>query len=289
MNRIVIIGSSAAGHTLALGLRAKKAQCAITLVTEEKFPAYDRRKLAGYFAGRVKEKELFLCVADAYAKEEIAFIKEAKVVGVNAERRTVYMKFDEKRDSIGYDTLVVCSGTKISLPELPGIQKEGVFAFNGLADMKAAKSIVISGPVCFFGGWDSRAAELAAVLHAEKKEVVYFGEAPAGGIAGGVQVVDSRVAEMIGESGLQAVKLQEGKIIGTSFVICAGPRLASTEFLKDAGVALENGFITVDGAGRSSKDRIYACGAVTGKSDSWEDAVKQAEALTDTLAAIAAK
>lgn len=289
MNRVVIIGSSAAGHTLALGLRAKKAQCAITLVTEEKFPAYDRRKLAGYFAGKVREKELFLGAADAYAKEEIAFIKEAKVTGVNAERRTVYMKFDEKRDSIGYDILVVCSGTKISLPDLPGIQKEGVIAFNGLADMKAAKSFVISGPVCFFGGWDSRAAELAALLLAEKKEVVYFGEPPAAGMTGGVQVVDSRVAEMIGESGLQAVKLAEGKIIGTSFVICAGPRLASTEFLKDAGVALENGFITVDGSGRTSKDRIYACGAVTGKGDGWEDAVQQAQALTDTLTALAAK
>ena len=98
MNRIVIIGSSAAGHTLALQLRAKKAQCAITLVTEEKFPAYDRRKLARYFAGKAKDKELFLGAADAYAKEEIAFIKEAKVMAVNAERRTVSMKFDEKRD-----------------------------------------------------------------------------------------------------------------------------------------------------------------------------------------------
>jgi NAD(P)H-nitrite reductase large subunit len=281
---IVIIGSSAAGHTLAVKLREITRECGITILTEDAFPCYDRRKLFGYFCGTVREKELFLCPADGYAKQNITFRKETHVTTVNPDRKRVYFKQDEKSDSIPYDYLAICSGTNVVLPDLPGIRKEGVSTLTTLADVKAAKSVVITGPICFFGAWDSRAQQLASLLVSEKKEVKFYGSAPAEQVPGGVEVIDSEIVEFIGEAGLQAVKLKEGKIIGTSFAVTFGPRVASTDFLENAGIALENGFISIDEKYATNKERIFSCGSVTGKNDSWEEAVKSASVLAEILA-----
>jgi nitrite reductase (NADH) large subunit len=288
MNKVVIIGSSAAGHSLALQLRSRNKQCSITLVTEEAYPCYDRRKLSGYFTGKVREKELFVAAQDTYARENITFIRESKAAGVNCDRGTLYLKKEDKRESIPFDLLAVCTGTKTSIPEIPGSRKEGVFAFDSLAEVKAAKNTVINGPVCLSGAWNSRAQLLAELLIGERKEVRLFmgaGQLPAQ-LPAGIELIASEIVEMIGESGLQAVKLAEGKIIGTSLCVITGPAAPSTEFLADAGVKCENGFISVDNDFRTSRENVFACGSVTGKSGSWEESVQQASCLSITLAGL---
>jgi NAD(P)H-nitrite reductase large subunit len=86
MKKIIIIGSSAAGYTLAQRLLAKDSQRSVTIVTQEPFAPYDRRKLLGYFAGAVKEKELFLSLN---GKETVR--GGLKVTGVNCDRKTLYL------------------------------------------------------------------------------------------------------------------------------------------------------------------------------------------------------
>lgn len=287
MKKIVIIGASAAGHALAQGLRAKNKDCQITLVTEEAYPCYDRRRLFDYFAGMVREKELFLCSTDAYARENIILRRETQAVGINCDRGTVYLKMEDKRDSIPFDFLAICSGKELSLPELPGIRKEGVFTLGSLADVRAAKSAVINGPVCLSGEWNAGAAALTAALRTMKKDVMLItpSAVPSGELEG-VTVINSAISEFIGESGLQAVKLREGKIIGTSFCVLTGPWLPASGICDGTDVRRENGFIVVDGDLRTSRENIFACGSVTGKCDSWEEAVKQASTVSVTLAGL---
>ncbi len=287
MKKVVIVGSSVAGHSLAFALRSRNTQCAITVVTGEEYHGYDRRGLLGYFAGTVKEKDLFLCSAEAYARENITLRKETEAAAVNCDRGTVSLKKEDGRESIPFDFLVVCSGTAIVPPEVPGIHKEGVFAFNGLADVKAAKAAVINGPVCLIGGWNATAAALAGCLLSMKKEVLVVAPAPSDGPVPGVTFVDSAVTEFIGESGLQAVKFREGKIIGSSFCLLTGPRVPSLDFIKGTDIALDDkGFIATDDGLRTSRPGIFACGSVTGKCDSWEEALAQASTLSETLAGL---
>ncbi|MCX5708346.1 MAG: FAD/NAD(P)-binding oxidoreductase [Candidatus Omnitrophica bacterium] len=141
--RIVIIGGSAAGHNAAIKLRQKYQDAGLTLISEEAFPFYDRRKLLDYWSGKIKEKELFLLSHDSYGQQNINFIKDAKVISVNPARRSVSYKLQEKRTSVEYDFLVVASGCKTPLPEIEGINKTGVFRFEGLADFKELKSAVM--------------------------------------------------------------------------------------------------------------------------------------------------
>jgi NAD(P)H-nitrite reductase large subunit len=284
MNKVVIVGCSAAGHSLALQLRSRNKGCSITVVTEEAFPPYDRRKLLSYFAGTAREKELFIAGPEPYARENITFIKETQAVGANCDRGTLFLKKkDDRRENIPFDLLAVCTGKKTVRPEIPGIRKEGIFTFDTLADIKAAKSMVINGPVCLFGEWNAKARALAELFVAEKREIkLVSGNAPAQ--LPGAETINSTIVEMIGESGLQAVKLREGKIIGSCFCVLTGPSAAAADFLGDTGILGGNGSIPVDGECRSSRPNVFACGPVTGGADSWEEAVRQAEKLSETLA-----
>lgn len=287
MKNIVIIGSSAAGHSLALQLRSRDKSCSITVVTEEAYPHYDRRKLLAYFSGSVKEKELSAVAADVYSRENIILVREAKAAGINCDRGKLSLKKEEKQESISFDLMAICTGMKVVRGEVPGIRKEGIFTLDSLADAKAAKAVVISGPVCLFGEWNSRAKILAQLFLDQKKEVRLIID-QAADVLPGVEVINSVVSEFIGESGLQAVKLKEGKIIGTSFCVLTSPLVPSTEFLNGTGLVSEGGFIAVDSGFRTSRQNIFACGSVTGKCDSWEDAVKQGSSLGDIFASLLA-
>ena len=288
MTDVVIIGASCAGHTVAAALRQKNKDLPIVLISESPFPPCDKRKLLEYFAGKRKEKELYLGPADLFTSQAVALAQEVRVMGLNPVRKTVQLKKDEKRESIPYDKLVICTGTHTELPDIPGIHKEGVFVFESLKDFKAAKAYVIADMVCLTGPWNERGRALAEFFCNQKKEVKYVHpEPPAAILPAGVEFIQSSIIEVIGEDGAQAIKLKEGKILATSLLIYTGPVVASTGFLKETPVKLDGqGFISLDEKLMSSCKDVYACGSVTGPAaSSWDAAAAQASLVADIISA----
>jgi len=286
--RIVIIGGSAAGHNAAIKLRQKYQDAGITLISEEAYPFYDRRKLLDYWAGKIKEKELFLLSQDSYGQQNINFIKDAKVVSVNPARRSVSYKLDEKRTSLDYDFLVVASGRKTPLPEIEGINKTGVFRFEGLADFKELKSAVMLDAVCLIGT-NSFTPKIIEAVTSKQIEVKLITEDPQENLPPAVEVINSSVVELIGDSGVQAIKLKEGKIIGVSWAAVMNPARPSTDFLKESNIELSDGAIVVDENMRSSIVDIFACGAVslrrgeTPRIKTWEDSMAEGSSIAENI------
>jgi NAD(P)H-nitrite reductase large subunit len=291
MTKIVIIGASVAGHSVAVNLREKNKDCFITLITEEPHPFYDRRKLIGYLCGNIKEKELFLATPDFYAAGNINFLKERKAVGVNTAKQTVYLKKEEKRESCPYDFLVICSGRKTILPDIPGINKDSVLRMDTLSDFKEVKSRLIGDTVCFLG-WNRLACEIAKALASKHKEIkLIMKEAPLDPLPGeGVEVINSELVDVIGESGVQAVKLKEGKIIGACLVMVfmSLPR-AAMDFLDGANIELSEDAVSVDERMRTNLDNVFACGAISAPKDfsprlkTWDETVMESKVLVDNL------
>jgi nitrite reductase (NADH) large subunit len=291
MTKIVIIGASAAGHTVAQNLREKNKDCAITLITEEAFPFYDRRKLVVYLSGNIKEKELFLLPPDFYAAQNIDFLKERKVVGINTKKRAVYLKREESRESLVYDFLVICSGRKTIFPEISGINKAGVLRPDTLSDFKEIKVHLISDTVCFLG-WNRLASEVAKVIIAKGKEVkLIMNETPLEPLPGeGIEVINSEVVDIIGESGVQAVKLKEGKIIGTSLVMVfmSLPK-AAMDFLDGTDIEAAEEAICVDEKMRTNLENIFSSGTVSVLKDfsprlkTWDETVSESLKVAESI------
>jgi len=288
---VAIIGASIAGHTAAVSLRRANKECSITLITRSAYPLYDKRRLLDYLAGGVKEKELFLVDADFYQRHNIAFMKECEVVSVGAVHKQISYKKTKtgQKETLKYDYLIICSGAKTVLPEVEGIHKDGVYVLDSLEDFKVFRNHLITDPVCIMG-CGSRAISLASALASKQREVKVISP-DAVNQDGAFEALATEVVELIGEGGIQAIRLREGKIIGTNLpVFMPEPKKANTDFIKD--IELDSrGNILVDEHMRTSRPDIYASGAVCAargassvNNKSWEDAINESNTLAGHLA-----
>jgi len=223
---------------------------------------YDRRRLTDFLAGTIKEEELFLCRENFYPENNIDFLKEKKAVAVNPKKNTVTFK---DREAIAYDFLVIASGRKIALPDIPGAKKEGVVTLQTLKDFKDFSARLIVDTVCVAGA-DETALDIARVISERYK----------------VEVINGEPLEIIGEGQVQAVRLKEGKVIGASVVVFAAGFKSNIDFLKDTPVNIENDFIVVDERMRTNIENIFACGSVCGGS-CWDDAVRDSTIIAENI------
>ena len=292
MTRIVIIGASVSGHNTAVALRERDKECAITLVTEEPYPFYDRRKLSDYLSGAISENGLFLCGEDFYRDKNITFLKEKKASAVNPKRRLVYFR---DKSTLEYDALVVASGRVAEMPDITGAKKEGVFALNSLDDFKKAMSSFITDQVCLMGS-DDIALQLArALIRRYKVEVKLASreDFESSLVPEGAEVIREALEEIIGEGGTQAVKLRSGKVIAASAVFCSDRTKVSADFLKENNPEISQDALMVDAGMRTNIEGIFACGSVCAprtepkKIKNWDDCIKEANLLADTLVMLA--
>ena len=258
---IVIIGSSVAGHNAAVNLRKKYPDAGITLISQEACSFYDRRKLLDYWQEKIKEKELLQLSSEFYSRHNINFLKDSKVISVNPVRRSVSYKVDEKRTSVDYDFLVIASGCRTELPDSAGANKAGVFRFDGLADFKELRSAVTQDAVCLIGA-NSLTPRIIECLAAKQVEVKLIIDQPPENLPGNTEVINSQVVEIIGDSGVQAIKLKEGKIIGVSWVGVMSSPLPNLDFLENAEIEKNGLALAVDEFMRTSINDIFACGSV---------------------------
>jgi len=287
MVRIVIIGASAAGHTLAVNLREKEKNCFIDLISEEAYPCYDKRRLAKFLAGSLKEEDLFLASESFYNEKNVTFRQAKRISLVNPAKKIVYFK---DKGALEYDLLVIASGRKVVFPEISGIKKSGVSALCCLDDFKSLINRLIIDTVCLVGD-DSIALECAEVIAAKYNiEVKLIGSQLFNGAASSrVEVINSRIIEIIGEGGIQAIKLEDGKVIATSLVFFM--RVAgNVDFFKNTSLETSDGLVLVDESGRTNLDSIFACGSACAlrghpaQAKAWDEVVKEGSLLAEMLA-----
>ncbi len=295
MARIVIIGASIAGHTVALKIKESCAGSSVTLLTEESYPLYDRRMLTGVLAGERKDKEVFLFDKDLYARKAIEFKSESRVISLNRDKKILSLK---DKPAVPYDFLVICTGRKFSPPQIPGIKKSGVFGFSSLEDLKQLKAFPAGDTVAISGSgvW---ARKVAAVFASKGKEVKLLTgapeaqEAPVVPAEGRIEAIPSSIVEIIGESEIQAVRLKEGKIVGTTIAVFMDEYKGGIEFLKHSGIEVRGDSVLVDERMRAGCDQILACGAVCALKEgpaemkSWEETIEEGLRAADTLLTLA--
>ncbi len=282
MKRIVIIGASIAGHTVAVNLKEKYRDYQISLVTEEGYSLYDKRKLLYLFSSRIKEKDILLASEEFYEKSGINFLKEKKVTAINTEKKIIYFK---DRDILDYDFLIIASGKKVSLPDIAGAKKAGVFSLYSLNDYKDFANRIFREAVCLVGSDQIALGTAAAISLKNKVEVKLISRNifDKSLLPAGIEVINSPVQEIIGEGEVQAVKLKDGKAIGISAVVFMEELKSSIDFLKNTGIAIDKDSILVDDRMRTNIEGVFACGSVSSRRDTPEKIKRWSDAIDDSL------
>ncbi|MEM9444822.1 MAG: FAD-dependent oxidoreductase [Verrucomicrobiota bacterium] len=136
--RVVVIGNGMVSHRLCQNLVYLSKQHAhrVTVIGEEKRPAYDRVNLTEFFEGK-SPKELSLAHPEWYQDNDIDLQLGDPAIEIDREKRRVETIGGKDFD---YDTLILATGSRPYVPDFKGKDLEGVFVYRTIEDVEEIKA-----------------------------------------------------------------------------------------------------------------------------------------------------
>jgi len=276
--RVVVVGNGMIGHhfidqLLDLG---EPGQFEIVTFGEEPRVAYDRMHLTGYFETRSAEP-LMMTSAEDYERQQVRVFLNDKVVSINREARTVE---SAQGRIIGYDRLVLATGSYPFVPPIPGNDRNNCFVYRTIEDVEAIAAAAEQGArVGAVVGGGLLGLEAAKALQDLGLETHVVEFAPrlmavqvddAGGAllrekieALGVGVLTSKATEVIcdGEQARHRMQFTDGSHLDTDLIVFSAGIRPRDELARAAGLDTgERGGIVIDNHCLTSDDSIYAIG-----------------------------
>ena len=134
---IVVIGNGMVGHKFCEKIMAKSTDFQLVIFGEEPRPAYDRVHLSEYFNGK-SAHDLSLSMAGWFGDDQdIVLHIGDPVQEINRLTKTVHSLKGIKQS---YDFLVLATGSSAFVPDIPGVEKEGVFVYRTIEDLELIKA-----------------------------------------------------------------------------------------------------------------------------------------------------
>ena len=272
----VIIGNGPTGLVAAETLRRLQPEAEIALICDEKEPPYSRMAIPYFLHGSITDAGTHLRKAhDHYARNRIHLI-EGRVAKIDAQAKQIEFASGEK---LGYDTLLIATGSAPVIPPIPGIDLPNVHTCWTIEDARAiaAKSGKGTRVLQLGAGFIGCIIMEALAARGTQLTVVEMGDrmvprmmtAKAGAMikkwveGKGVTVHCNAGVTRIDAAGkAMKVSLSNGQTLEADLVICAAGVKPNVDFLKGSGMDIGRG-IRVDNAMRTNLPDVFAAGDVT--------------------------
>jgi phenylglyoxylate dehydrogenase epsilon subunit len=273
----VIVGAGTAGLSAVEAIRRASPDNAVTIVSAEADPPYSPTVLPHLLAGRIDEGRIALRPESFFARGRCRLRLGTEIVGLDADRRRVRLADGA---ALGYDSLLLASGSEPLRPALDNPNAVEVLAFTRLADLRALRARLADGCRVAVLGAGLIGMELAeALVHLgrgvgvtvieQERQVLprSFDGRLAREIAAlfesrGVALWLGRRAVAVERAGAGvALTLGDGGAVGADLVVaCVGVR-PRAGFLAGAGLATARG-VLVDRRMATSLPDVFAAGDV---------------------------
>ena len=273
----VIAGGGLAGAKAAEVLREQGFDGRIVLVGEEDIRPYERPPLSkDYLQGKTGRDTIFVHNPGWYDTHAVELRLGTTVTAIDRDRREVALSGAGR---LGYDKLLLATGSSPRRLRLPGADANGVLYLRRAADSDRIRDTFTSAArVLIIGaGWiglevaaAARAAGVAVtILEAAELPLLHvLGPQVAPVFAGlhrehGVDLrLGVQVAEITGTGGkATGARLADGTHIGADAVIIGIGAAPNTGLAEAAGLEVRNGVVT-DASLRTSDPAIYAAGDI---------------------------
>ena len=270
---IVVVGGSAAGLTAAITARRHYPDKTILMLREEKKVLIPCG--IPYIFGTLGDPQKNL-VPDAVLEKNDIDLLITRAKGIDRDESVLHTEGGD----IGYERLILGTGSRPAMPPIPGFELDGVFTIvkeveylSGLQDwLETAQDVVVIGggfigiefgdeinkagnknvtivemqPHCLMLAYDEEfCVEMEEVLESR-----------------GIDICTASRVERIGGNGhVEKVVLSDGTEIEADTVIVGVGAVANVDLAKEAGLRIGlTGGIRVDRTMRTSDENIYACG-----------------------------
>ena len=303
--RLVVVGAGMAAMATVESLVANApggaAAWDVTLVGAEDDAPYNRVMLSQVLAGAVGEGELPLRAPGWFTERDITLRLGVAASLVDPAARTVELA---DGDVLGYDDLVLATGSRPFVPPVPGADLPGVHVFRTRADARAIldgaamakRAVVVGGGL--LGLEAARALRARGVrvtiVHLAERLIELQLDGPAASLLERalrdlrIDVrTSARTTALTGDGRVERLVLAGGEQLAADLVVIAAGVRPEVDLARTAGLEVERG-ILVDDELRTSAPGVRAVGecaehrgAVYGL---WSPLLEQARALGASLA-----
>ena len=271
--RLLVVGGGMASLKLVEEL---VEQCPdryeIVVAAKEKHPPYNRVLLSSLLAGEAQEADIELQPASWYGEKGVALLGGVEASGLRPARQQVVLSNGAR---LGYDRLVLATGSKAIRLPVPGHALPGVLTFRDLDDVgvlqlarPGSRAVVIGGGLLGIEAACGLAKRGLAVtlIHImprlmerqlDPRAAVLLKAAIEGK---GIEVVlEAQTAAIEGDGKAERVILKDGRAFPADLVVMAAGIRPETTLAESGGVEIGRG-IKVDDKLETNWPGIYAIG-----------------------------
>ncbi len=275
---VVIVGAGHAAGAMAAALRQGGYDKPITLIGSEPLAPYQRPPLSkAWLKGEATADDLLVRPVTFYAEKSITLRLSETVVAIDRDARQVRLADGQ---SLPYEQLVLATGSRLRVLDVPGAKSAGVLELRSAADAERIKAALVPGRRLVVVGGGYVGLEVAASARALGVEVTvierearllarvasetlssFFQQCHEG--HGVTILLGASVSGFQSDGGrLTGVTLADGRVLGCDVAVVGIGALANDGLAQAAGIACRDGVI-VDERARTSDERIYAIGDCT--------------------------
>ncbi|ARR55025.1 nitrite reductase large subunit [Rhizorhabdus wittichii DC-6] len=273
--RLVVIGNGMAGCRAVEEILARDpGRFRITIFGAEPHVNYNRIMLSPVLAGEKSFDEIVINDAAWYADNGIELVAGDPVVAIDRATRTVTANSGR---TVGYDRLLIATGSDPFIIPVPGKDLPGVISFRDMKDVDAMLAAADRGGdavVIIGGGLLGLEAAHGLSLRGMKVTVLHLMptlmerqlDEAAGWLLktelerrGQTILTSADTAAIVGDGKVEGVALKDGSTIPASLVVMAVGIRPSTALARAAGLAVGRG-IQVDDHMVTSDPAILAVG-----------------------------
>lgn len=270
--RVVVVGSGPVGMRFCEELLRLEPNAEITLLGNEAVAPYDRVQLSSLLAGQVKREAIDLRMPDKAKAPNFRYLV-ATVKVIHRDKKQV-------EDSLGqchpYEQLVLATGARAHIPNIPGNTLSGVFQFRTLMDAQSISARVARTVHAVVIGGGLLGLEAARALLKAGTRVTLIQQGPhlmnrqldqkssellrMDVEALGIKVItNAGVREIQGDGRVDAVKTYEGDLINCDTVVLCAGITPNKEIALDAGLKVGRGIVVDERLATNDPD-VYAVG-----------------------------
>ena len=271
------MGAGLAGGKAAEALREQGFDGDVVLVGAEGHAPYDRPPLSkDYLQGQTERDAIAVHEPDWYAAHDVELRTSTTVTGIDRDAHQVLLDDGQR---LGYDKLLLATGSTPRTPPIPGASLEGVRYLRTVDDSnRLRETIAGGGPIAIVGaGWIglevAAAARIAGVqttvLEAAPQPLLRALGAEMGSVFAdlhrehGVDLrLGAQITEITGDGRhVTGVALADGTHVDAAAVLIGIGATPNTKLAEQAGLTVDDGVI-VDSALRTGDPDIYAAGDI---------------------------
>lgn len=248
---------------------------AITVLGAEPHGNYNRILLSPVLAGEKRVDEIMLNTREWYAANGIALHAGDPVVAIDRARRVVRAASGHE---VGYDRLLLATGSRPFMIPVPGVDLPGVIAFRDINDVETMlaaardhrRAVVIGGGLLGLeaaNGLKRQGMEVT-VVHVMDSLMERQLDKPAAALlkqaleARGLRILlGTNTEAILGQGGrVSSVRFKDGSEIDADLVVMAVGIRPNVELAKSAGLHCERAIVVDDTLQTLSDPRIYSVG-----------------------------